>query len=89
MIVHFNRSKKCIPGTWFDSTPLDLPVPSPTHVVGNGAVLLDLDEDIPPVHPIPPAVTPPLPHPTPPPLSLHYPNHTHRPPARLGSYVTY
>ena len=96
LIVHFNRLKKCIPGTRFDSTPLDLPVPPPTHAVGDGAVLLDLDEDMPPVHLIPPAVAPP-PHPPPPPLLPHpppplpprYPSRTHRPPTRLGSYVTY
>ena len=88
LIVHFNSLKICIPVTRFDSTPLDLPVPSPTHAVGDGAVLLDLDEDIPPVHPISPAVAPP-PHPPPPPLPPHYPSRTHRPPTRLGSYVTY
>ena len=82
LIVHFKRLKKCIPGTRFDSTPQDLPVPSPTH-----AVLLDLDQDIPPVHPIPPAVAPP--HPPPPPLPPRYPSRTHRHPTRLGSYVTY
>ena len=77
-MAQFNHLKKCIPGTLFDSTPLDLPVPLPTHAIGNGAVLLDLDEDIPPVHPIPPAVAPP-----PPPLPPRYPSRTHRPPTRL------
>ena len=74
LIVHFNCLKKCIPWTRFDSTPLDLPVLS-THAVGDGAVLLDLDEDIPPVHPIPPAVVPPPLPPPPPPL--RYPSRTH------------
>ena len=76
-MAQFNHLKKCIPGTLFDSTPLDLPVPLPTHAIGNGAVLLDLDEDIPPVHPIPPAVSPPPPHPPPPPLPPRYPSRTH------------
>ena len=65
LIVHFNRLKKCVSGTRLHPPPSPHTLSSTTnseHIIGDGAILIDADDDVHiPALPGPPLVPPPQP----------------------------